>query len=305
MKKINKTFIATALASMITLSPMVTADTNAQETRNADIVGANIHGDRVAPYAKRIQENITTPSGTIITIKIGEDGVVKPVTELDQLSPQDVDFAMRVIAAVQNGQNINAEIKTDALVNAEKVFHEQVKMHENNVRNTLRGVSNQERQVRKDFENITGLSTSGIPGVAEHIDRVLKVKQPYGQPAPAPSPKPAPSLAPASKPIDRSANGVTTPQENREFLMSITSPQEFRCADTIINRESKYVTTATNPYSGAYGVAQSYPAGKYASHGADWRTNGKTQILWMKDYVNNRYGGWCNALNFHNSNGWY
>lgn len=105
--------------------------------------------------------------------------------------------------------------------------------------------------------------------------------------------------------VDVSASGVTTPEENRAFLASIVSGEELRCADAVVNKESGYQTQATNPSSGAYGVAQSLPASKYASHGADWRTNGKVQILWMKDYVDERYGGFCGALNFHHQNNWY
>lgn len=105
--------------------------------------------------------------------------------------------------------------------------------------------------------------------------------------------------------IDTSASGTTTPEENRAFLASIVSGEELKCADIVIMRESGYRTDATNPSSGAYGVAQSLPAGKYASHGSDWRTNGKTQILWMKDYVDQRYGGFCGARDWHYSHNWY
>lgn len=309
MKKTNKAFIATTLVSMMTLFPTISTAANAQEAQNADVIGVNVNvggnGIGTMPYAKKIQENITTPSGTIVEIKVGEDGIVKPITDLNKLSPEDIDFATRIIQSIQNGENknINAEVKTNIFTKVEKEINNQIKTHENNVKTALKGVAAQEHQLRKDIENVTGLSTKGIPGIAEHVDRII-VEQPYNQQK-TQTESQRQNPAPTPKPIDRSANGVTSPEENRDFLMSITSPEEFKCADSIINRESKYITTATNPYSGAYGVAQSYPAGKYASHGGDWRTNGKTQILWMQDYVHNRYGGWCNALNFHNGNGWY
>lgn len=105
--------------------------------------------------------------------------------------------------------------------------------------------------------------------------------------------------------VDVSAAGMTTPAENQKFLKSIVSGEEYRCANEVIMRESGFQTDATNPSSGAYGVAQALPAGKYASHGSDWRTNGKVQILWMKDYVNTRYGGFCGALAWHDSHNWY
>lgn len=105
--------------------------------------------------------------------------------------------------------------------------------------------------------------------------------------------------------VPDTATGVTTPSENRAFLRSITNDTEFQCADEIVRRESGYQTQATNPSSGAYGIPQSLPGNKMASMGADWRTNGKTQIKWMKTYVDGRYGGWCGALQAHNSKGWY
>lgn len=98
---------------------------------------------------------------------------------------------------------------------------------------------------------------------------------------------------------------LTSPYENREYARSVISAEEFQCADKLVNRESGWVTNATNPSSGAYGVPQSLPASKLASAGADWKTNGKTQFNWMISYVNSRYGNFCNALNFSYNNGWY
>lgn len=55
--------------------------------------------------------------------------------------------------------------------------------------------------------------------------------------------------------------------------------------------ESNWNHLARNQSSGAYGIPQSLPANKMASHGSDWRTNPRTQILWGADYIRNRYGG--------------
>ncbi len=57
--------------------------------------------------------------------------------------------------------------------------------------------------------------------------------------------------------------------------------------------------------SGAYGIGQALPASKMAKYGSDYMTNPQTQLKWMIDYVNGRYGGSCSALAFHNRNGWY
>ena len=80
---------------------------------------------------------------------------------------------------------------------------------------------------------------------------------------------------------------------------------QMQCLQTLWTKESEWRTTATNASSGAYGVVQSLPAEKMASAGADYLTNYRTQINWGLDYVKERYGSPCDALNFHLSNNWY
>lgn len=62
---------------------------------------------------------------------------------------------------------------------------------------------------------------------------------------------------------------------------------------------------ATNPTSGAYGLPQALPASKMSSAGADWKTNGNTQLAWMMGYIKDRYGSPDNAWSFHQKNNWY
>jgi hypothetical protein len=80
------------------------------------------------------------------------------------------------------------------------------------------------------------------------------------------------------------------------------------CLEEIIDRETAD-TWNHRVYnyqgSGAYGLAQALPGHKMASAGRDWATNPITQIRWMRDYVNSRYGGSCGALAHHNAYGWY
>lgn len=73
----------------------------------------------------------------------------------------------------------------------------------------------------------------------------------------------------------------------------------------IINRESGWNHTISNPSSGAYGLPQALPASKMASHGADWATNPYTQLAWMYDYMVGRYGSIQGAVDFWNANHWY
>ncbi|MBP2049268.1 pyruvate/2-oxoglutarate dehydrogenase complex dihydrolipoamide acyltransferase (E2) component [Streptomyces griseochromogenes] len=80
---------------------------------------------------------------------------------------------------------------------------------------------------------------------------------------------------------------------------------QFQCFSNIVDHESSWNYQATNASSGAYGLFQALPAGKYASAGADWQTNPATQIKWGLNYMNERYGSPCQAWSFWSANHWY
>lgn len=80
---------------------------------------------------------------------------------------------------------------------------------------------------------------------------------------------------------------------------------EMTCLTTLWEKESNWMTSATNASSGAYGIVQSLPAEKMASAGSDYLTSYKTQINWGLGYIESRYGSPCGALNFHYANNWY
>nr|WP_171986687.1 MULTISPECIES: transglycosylase SLT domain-containing protein [Nocardiopsis] len=67
------------------------------------------------------------------------------------------------------------------------------------------------------------------------------------------------------------------------------------CLEPLWEKESGWNPLAENPSSGAYGIPQSYPGEKMASHGSDWRTNPATQISWGIDYIKGRYDTPCGA----------
>lgn len=84
------------------------------------------------------------------------------------------------------------------------------------------------------------------------------------------------------------------------------SQGEFQCLNLLWERESNWRTNATNPYSGAYGIAQALPASKYAETGAsDWLTNYRTQVDWGLGYIKGRYGSPCGAWAHSEAIGWY
>ena len=123
-------------------------------------------------------------------------------------------------------------------------------------------------------------------------------------PVPAPSPAPVQPAPPAPvQPVDDPAGA----QNYASGLMPGYgwNNNEFRCLVNLWNRESNWRTSANNPYSGAYGIPQSLPGSKMASHGQDWATNYRTQINWGLDYIRWRYvtpcGAWAHSEQFN----WY
>ena len=101
---------------------------------------------------------------------------------------------------------------------------------------------------------------------------------------------------------------ITEPREiARQIMVNKYSWDEdqFSCYNDIIMRESRWIVTADNPNSSAYGIPQALPGAKMASFGSDWRTNAATQIRWGLDYVHDRYGTPCQAWSFKRGHGWY
>jgi hypothetical protein len=124
---------------------------------------------------------------------------------------------------------------------------------------------------------------------------------PAPKPAPArPTATPAPTTTPASHPT-AAPRPAGTPQQ---IAAAVFGPQ-YECAAQIITRESSWNPRALNAGSGAYGLGQALPASKMAPFGTDWATNPTTQLRWMHDYVQNRYGSACNAWAWWQTHHWY
>ncbi|MDD0857424.1 hypothetical protein NHF46_05825 [Arthrobacter alpinus] len=115
-------------------------------------------------------------------------------------------------------------------------------------------------------------------------------------PNPAPAPVPEPVTPPAQPapgggfiPVEVllpniPGGAVNDPAGARAYASSQMAANgwargEFQCLNQLWDRESSWLTNATNPSSGAYGIAQSLPPGKYASAGSDWLTNYRTQTI--------------------------
>jgi len=118
---------------------------------------------------------------------------------------------------------------------------------------------------------------------------------------PAPAAAPYPSYDdPPSPPPQRPAYGSP-----RAYAESLVGPAQFACLLPLWDRESGWNPYAQNPSSGAYGIPQALPGSKMASAGADWATDGDTQVRWGVQYVDSVYGSPCGAWAHEQADGWY
>ncbi|AMM32365.1 hypothetical protein SA2016_1689 [Sinomonas atrocyanea] len=130
------------------------------------------------------------------------------------------------------------------------------------------------------------------------------VQQPAAAPAPVVVPPPPP-------PVVSPGVGVTDDPAGAQAYASGQlggygwGGGEYGCLVNLWNKESSWMTDATNPSSGAYGIAQALPPSKYSTAGSDWLTNYRTQITWGLGYIRDRYGSPCGAWAHEVANNWY
>lgn len=109
--------------------------------------------------------------------------------------------------------------------------------------------------------------------------------------------------------IAESSQAVSKPQVSSatavggscEQWMAQAGVNDLASARELIRRESGCNPNAVNRSSGACGIAQELPCGKSGCG----LGNPVCQIKWMQNYVNARYGGWANAIAWHNKMNWY
>ncbi len=88
----------------------------------------------------------------------------------------------------------------------------------------------------------------------------------------------------------------------QQWLVASGIPEsEWWAVDSIVSRESSWNPNAINPESGACGLGQQLPCGKWAGAWNDPVAALKAQY----GYVVARYGGYPQAVAFWNANHWY
>lgn len=101
-------------------------------------------------------------------------------------------------------------------------------------------------------------------------------------------------------PLGRASSGTAggTGTDAKSYAKSVLNDEgQYNCLVQLWDHESGWRVDAKNPSSGAYGIPQALPGSKMASAGADWKTNGVTQVKWGLSYIRSRpdYGTPCAA----------
>lgn len=107
-------------------------------------------------------------------------------------------------------------------------------------------------------------------------------------------------------PVEPVTEPEPTPQEYaHQKIVERWDEDNWVAFNKLVHKESGWRTDAENKSSGAYGIPQCLPVSKCIAEYPDFKTNPISQINWMLDYVDQRYGSPINALNFHISHNWY
>lgn len=110
-----------------------------------------------------------------------------------------------------------------------------------------------------------------------------------------------------------SCTGGCSPDAAKAYARSVMGSSygwgadQYSCLVSLWTMESGWRWDAYNSGSGAFGIPQSWPAWKMSSAGADYMTNGDTQINWGLAYISRNYNTPCGAWDFEMSNNphWY
>lgn len=99
-------------------------------------------------------------------------------------------------------------------------------------------------------------------------------------------------------------------QMAKQMVQQLWGAGEWGAFKALEMAEAGWNPYATNPSSGAYGLAQALPPSKYppaARPGArvPKLEHAKAQLEWMMSYIKDRYGSPSAAWAFHQSNNWY
>lgn len=261
-----------------------------QERVEADIVNKHIEELKTQGY-----EEVTANENYIITfskennIPINTNNSGKTLEEII-ISHYDFYAIYKTVTINKNAYLFKNQTEVDS-------FLSQIKKYDN--------TKYQINTVKKSINSET---------TKEDLDKIISTKKSEYEKAQAEAKKKAEAAAAAKKSSGSSSHkssGSQSVSDLQAYAHDLVlnyygwSEADFNALVKLWNRESGWNPNAHNKSSGAHGIPQSLPASKMASEGADYYTNGYTQIRWGLKYIKGRYGSPSNAWAHSQRKGWY
>lgn len=177
-----------------------------------------------------------------------------------------------------------------------KLEHKQIELHDKAIE--LNEIKIEKEKLDQEFEKATEEKTINEERVKELEREKLELEERYRQLEI--------SKANERKTPKRQVAGATSTApfggNKQSWLEASGIPEsEWWAVDSIVTRESGWRPDAVNPTSGACGLGQQLPCGKWAGAWNDPVAALKAQYK----YVVDRYGGYPQAVAFWNINHWY
>lgn len=199
--------------------------------------------------------------------------------------------------ASANDENIT---KMNALIKENKAKHESLTKELNDLQNSQKDLEKSNTDLQNKLQSINDAEAKA------KVEQQAKANQ-----ANAKSVSTIVAQATTGGNLPNQPNGTKqfAPNQAREAFEQITQDYgvtgyEKQIWEQIITAESGWNTTIWNGGgSGAYGLGQALPADKMAVYGSDYMTNPYTQLVWMYNYVKDRYGSFAGVQ--WESRGWY
>lgn len=190
---------------------------------------------------------------------------------------------------------INAVVLTQFSDTSQKLVESQSTVVK--TKNELQGVSEARRQLETEKTTIDTslkeerLKTESLNKENEQLKANLQAKK-----------EAQAKLASQTRTVQNIAPAVNVTGNKASWLAASGIPQhEWGYVDSIVSRESGWNPNAVNPSSGACGLGQQLPCGKWAGAWND----PVAALVAQYGYVKARYGGYAQAVAFWQANKWY
>ncbi|WP_278235279.1 ubiquitin-like domain-containing protein [Isoptericola sp. AK164] len=227
--------------------------------------------------------------------------------------PEDAE--MPAVAAVVQRVDVERVTKTKTIEREVKVKQSDDRYEDLDPKVKKKGRDGSRTVVREittiDGEEVSNEKITSMVTKEPRTRVLVEGTKPRPEPEPEPEPEPATSSSSSSSSSSGSSGSSTSYSgSNRQIGQQMAAARgwtgsQWSCLESLWTKESNWSHTVANPSSGAYGIPQSLPGSKMASHGSDWQTNPATQIAWGLDYIAGRYGTPCGAWSHSQANNWY